>query len=242
MKQHNPLEHFELHPLIELKLLGIDISVNKAVIMMWIVCILIPCIVVLAVRGRRMIPTRLQSLTEISIEFLRNMVIDNMGEKGLKFFPFIATLFFFILFCNLIGIIPGSYTVTSQIIVTALFAIIVFIISQIVGLMKHRIRYFKIFVPEGVPKFILPLIVPIEIVSMFARPLSLSVRLFANMTAGHTILIVFFTMAISLKYIGFIPFLVTVPLSGLELFIAFIQAYIFTILTCVYIGEAIKMH
>jgi F-type H+-transporting ATPase subunit a len=108
--------------------------------------------------------------------------------------------------------------------------------------MKHRIRYFKIFVPEGVPKFILPLIVPIEIVSMFARPLSLSVRLFANMTAGHTILIVFFTMAISLKYIGFIPFLVTVPLSGLELFIAFIQAYIFTILTCVYIGEAIKMH
>ena len=114
MKQHNPLEHFELHPLIELKLLGIDISVNKAVIMMWIVCILIPCIVVLAVRGRRMIPTRLQSLTEISIEFLRNMVIDNMGEKGLKFFPFIATLFFFILFCNLIGIIPGSYTVTSH--------------------------------------------------------------------------------------------------------------------------------
>jgi F-type H+-transporting ATPase subunit a len=179
---------------------------------------------------------------EISVEFLKNMVVENMGKEGLRFFPFIATLFFFILFCNLLGIIPGSYTVTSQIIVTALFAIIVFIISQIVGLMKHRIRYFKIFVPEGVPKFILPLIVPIEIVSMFARPLSLSVRLFANMTAGHTILIVFFTMAISLKYIGFIPFLVTVPLSGLELFIAFIQAYIFTILTCVYIGEAIKMH
>ncbi len=126
MKQHNPLEHFELHPLIELKLLGIDISVNKAVIMMWIVCILIPCIFVLAVRGRRMIPTRLQSLTEISIEFLRNMVIDNMGEKGLKFF--------------------------------------------------------------------------------------------------------------------FLPFFFTVALTGLEIFIAFIQAYIFTILTCVYIGEAIEMH
>ncbi|HDY67985.1 MAG TPA: F0F1 ATP synthase subunit A, partial [Candidatus Scalindua sp.] len=108
MKQHNPLEHFELHPLIEIKLLGIDISVNKAVIMMWIVCILIPCIFMLAARGRRMIPTRLQSLTEISIEFLRNMAVDNMGKKGLKFFPFIATLFFFILFCNLLGIIPGS--------------------------------------------------------------------------------------------------------------------------------------
>ena len=242
MKQHNPLEHFELHPLIELKLLGIDISVNKAVIMMWIVCILIPCIVVLAVRGRRMIPTRLQSLTEISIEFLRNMVIDNMGEKGLKFFPFIATLFFFILFCNLIGIIPGSYTVTSQIIVTAFFAITVFIISQIVGFAIHGVRYLKIFVPSGVPKFIIPIIVPIEIVSMLARPLSLSVRLFANMTAGHTILIVLFTLALGLKYIGFLPFFFTVALTGLEIFIAFIQAYIFTILTCVYIGEAIEMH
>jgi F-type H+-transporting ATPase subunit a len=242
LKQHNPLEHFELHPLIEIKLFGIDISVNKAVIMMWIICVLIPVLFMLAVRGRKIIPNRFQSLVEMCVEFLKNMVVDNMGKEGLKFFPFIATLFFFILFCNLLGAIPGAYTVTSQIIVTALFAIIVFIISQVVGLIKHRLKYFKIFVPEGVPKFILPLIVPIEVVSMFARPLSLSVRLFANMTAGHTILIVFFSMALSLKYIGFIPFLVTVPLNGLELFIAFIQAYIFTILTCVYIGEAIKMH
>ncbi|ODS31192.1 MAG: ATP synthase subunit A [Candidatus Scalindua rubra] len=242
MKQHNPIEHFELHPLIEIKLFGIDVSVNKAVIMMWIICILIPCIFMLAVKGRRIIPTRLQSLAEVCIEFLKNMVVENMGKEGLKFFPFIATLFFFILFCNLLGKIPGAYTVTSQIIVTGLFAIIVFIISQIVGLIKHGLKYLKIFVPEGVPKFILPLIVPVEIVSMIFRPISLSVRLFANMTAGHTILIVFFSMAISLKYIGFIPFLVTVPLNGLEIFIAFIQAYIFTILTCVYIGEAIKMH
>lgn len=106
-----------------------------------------------------MIPTRLQSLTEISIEFLRNMVIDNMGEKGLKFFPFIVTLFFFILFCNLIGIVPGSYTVTSQIIVTAFFAITVFIISQIVGFAIHGVRYLKIFVPSGVPKFIIPIMI-----------------------------------------------------------------------------------
>jgi F-type H+-transporting ATPase subunit a len=170
------------------------------------------------------------------------MVIDNMGEKGLKFFPFIATLFFFILFCNLIGIIPGSYTVTSQIIVTAFFAITVFIISQIVGFSIHGVRYLRIFVPSGVPKFIIPIIVPIEIVSMLARPLSLSVRLFANMTAGHTILIVLFTLAMGLKYFGFLPFFFTVALTGLEIFIAFIQAYIFTILTCVYIGEAIEMH
>ena len=242
MEQHNPLEHFELHPLIEINLFGIDISVNKAVILMWIVCILIPCIFMLAARGRRIIPTRLQSLTEISIEFLRNMVVDNMGKKGLKFFPFIATLFFFILFCNLLGIIPGSYTVTSQIIVTAFFAITVFIISQIVGFATHGVGYLRIFVPSGVPKFIIPIIVPIEIVSMMARPLSLSVRLFANMTAGHTILIVLFSLAIGLKYVGFLPFLFTVALTGLEIFIAFIQAYIFTILTCVYIGEAIEMH
>jgi len=168
--------------------------------------------------------------------------VDNMGKKGLKFFPFIATLFFFILFCNLLGIIPGSYTVTSQIIVTAFFAITVFIISQIVGFTIHGVGYLRIFVPSGVPKFIIPIIVPIEIVSMMARPLSLSVRLFANMTAGHTILIVLFSLAIGLKYVGFLPFLFTVALTGLEIFIAFIQAYIFTILTCVYIGEAIEMH
>lgn len=235
MKQHNPIEHFELHPLIEIKLFGIDVSVNKAVIMMWIICILIPCIFMLAVKGRRIIPTRLQSLAEVCIEFLKNMVVENMGKEGLKFFPFIATLFFFILFCNLLGKIPGAYTVTSQIIVTGLFAIIVFIISQIVGLIKHGLKYLKIFVPEGVPKFILPLIVPVEIVSMIFRPISLSVRLFANMTAGHTILIVFFSMAISLKYIGFIPFLVTVPLNGLEIFIAFYTGlYIYHSNVCIH--------
>ncbi len=206
MEQHNPLEHFELHPIIDINLFGVDISVNKAVIMMWIVCILIPCLFMLAARGRRIIPTRLQSLTEISIEFLRNLAVDNMGKKGLKFFPFIATLFFFILFCNLLGIIPGAYTVTSQVIVTGFFAIIVFVISQIVGFSIHGIGYLKVFVPAGVPKFIIPLIIPIEIVSMMARPLSLAVRLFANMTAGHTILIVLFSLAISLKYIGVLPF------------------------------------
>ena len=242
MEQHNPLEHFELHPIIDINLFGVDISVNKAVIMMWIICILIPCLFMLAARGRRIIPTRLQSLTEISIEFLRNLVVDNMGKKGLKFFPFIATLFFFILFCNLLGIIPGAYTVTSQVIVTGFFAIVVFIISQIVGFLIHGIGYLKVFVPAGVPKFIIPLIIPIEIVSMMARPLSLAVRLFANMTAGHTILIVLFSLAISLKYIGVLPFFFTVAFTGLEIFIAFIQAYIFTILTCVYIGEAIEMH
>jgi len=242
LEQHNPLEHFELHPIIDINLFGVDISVNKAVIMMWIICILIPCLFMLAARGRRIIPTRLQSLTEISIEFLRNLVVDNMGKKGLKFFPFIATLFFFILFCNLLGIIPGAYTVTSQVIVTGFFAIVVFIISQIVGFLIHGIGYLKVFVPAGVPKFIIPLIIPIEIVSMMARPLSLAVRLFANMTAGHTILIVLFSLAISLKYIGVLPFFFTVAFTGLEIFIAFIQAYIFTILTCVYIGEAIEMH
>ena len=195
-----------------------------------------------AARGR-MIPTKLQSMAEISIEFLRNLILENMGEKGMKFFPFIATLFFFILFCNMIGLVPGSYTVTSQIMVTGLFAILIYCISLVVGFATHGVKFLSIFVPAGTPLWLTPLMLPIEIVSQLARPVTLGVRLFANMTAGHTILNVLFGLALaSGVFIGWLPFAFTVPVYLLEVFVAFIQAYIFTILTCVYMGDAIKLH
>jgi len=160
-----------------------------------------------------------------------------------KYFPFIATIFFFILACNLIGMIPGSYTITSQLVVTGVFATGIFILTLFIGFAKHGLHFFGILVPPGVPKVMIPLMIPIEIISMIARPVSLSVRLFANMTAGHTILYVLFGLAMSTPLmIGWLPFGFTVAINGLEIAIAFIQAYIFTILTCVYIGDVIHLH
>jgi F-type H+-transporting ATPase subunit a len=239
----NPLHPFELHNFIHLSLFGIDISINKAVVMMWVVIALVAALFLTAARTRRLVPTRLQSLAEIFVEFIRGLITDTMGPAGMRFFPFIATLFLFILFCNLIGLIPGSYTVTSQIIVTAAFAVFVYAMSLVLGFVLHGVRFLSILVPPGTPAWLLPLMVPIELVSQLARPVSLAVRLFANMTAGHTILAVLFGLAISTGLlIGWLPFGFTIAMNGLEVGIAFIQAYIFTTLTCVYLGDAISLH
>jgi len=239
----NPLHHFELHPLVSLTLFGFDISINKAVIMMWIACGLVFLFFFLATQRRSIVPKRLQSLAEIAVEFLRGLVTENLGPDGRRFFPFIATLFFFVLFANLLGLIPGAYTVTSQIIVTGFFALIVYGLSLVVGFAKHGLHFFSILAPAGTPGWLLPLMVPIEIISQLARPVTLAVRLFANMTAGHIILIVLFSLMLTAPvYIGWMPFGFTVAIYGLELFVAFIQAYIFTILACVYLGDAIKLH
>jgi len=239
----NPLHPFELHPYGEFHLFGLDVSLNKAVIMMWVVIALAALLLIMAGRGRRLIPTRLQSLAEMLVEFIRGMILDTMGEKGMKFFPFVATLFVFILFCNLLGLIPGPSTVTSQIVVTAVFALFVYTMSIVVGFAVHGIKFLRILIPPGTPLLLLPLMMPIELVSQLARPVSLAVRLFANMTAGHTILAVLFGMALSLPLlVGWLPFAFTIAINGLEVGIALIQAYIFTILTCVYLGDAINLH
>ena len=239
----NPLHPFELHPLIHLSLLGVDISLNKAVLMMWVVVALVAGLLVAAGTSRRLVPTKLQSLAELLVEFIRGIILDTMGREGMRFFPFVSTLFIFILFCNLLGLIPGSFTVTSQIVVTAVFALFVYSMSIVVGFALHGLKFLGILVPPGTPGWLLPLMVPIEVVSQLARPLSLAVRLFANMTAGHTVLAVLFGMALSLPLlIGWLPFAFTIAMNGLELAIAFIQAYIFTILTCVYLGDALHLH
>ena len=241
----NPLHHFEIHPLIHLSLMGFDISISKAVIAMWIGLSVVFGLFMLVVKsGVRIIPGKLQILAEISLGFIREMVEEFIGKKEApKYFSFIATIFFFILACNLIGMIPGSYTITSQLVVTGMFAICIFILTLLIGFAKHGFHFLGILVPPGVPKIMIPIMIPIEIISMIARPVSLSVRLFANMTAGHTILYVLFGLAMSTPLmIGWLPFGFTVAINGLEIAIAFIQAYIFTILTCVYIGDVIHLH
>lgn len=241
----NPLHHFELHPLVHLSLLGIDISINKAVICMWVaVAVVFLSFRLVIAKGIYLVPGKLQSLTEMLMEFIRGMVDEFIGEEGKKYFNFVATLFLFILACNLIGLFPYySYTVTSQLVVTGAFAIMIFVMTLIIGFAKHGFHFLSILVPPGIPKLMIPVIIPIEIISMLARPISLSVRLFANMTAGHTVLAVLFGLGISAPaWVGWMPIGFTVVVNGLELAIAFIQAYIFTILTCVYIGDVVKLH
>lgn len=241
--EESPLHPFELHEWIPISLGGFDISVNKAVVMMWVVVSLAAVFMVIAGSARKLVPGKLQSVAELMVDFIRSMILDTMGKDGMRFFPLIATLFLFILFCNLLGLIPGSYTVTSQIIVTAVFSCVVYGISLIMGFLIHGIKFLGILIPPGTPGWLLPLMIPIELMSQLARPISLAVRLFANMTAGHVILGVLFGMAISGGLlIGWLPFAFTVAIYGLEVGIAFIQAYIFTILTCVYIGDAFHLH
>ena len=241
----NPLHHFEIHPLFHMSLMGIDISISKAVIAMWVGLSIIFGLFMLVVKnGVRLIPGKLQIVAELALGFILDMVEEFIGKKEApKYFPFIATIFFFILACNLIGMIPGSYTITSQLVVTGVFATFIFILTLFIGFAKHGFHFLGILVPPGVPKIMIPIMIPIEVISMIARPVSLSVRLFANMTAGHTILYVLFGLAMTTPLmIGWLPFGFTVAINGLEIAIAFIQAYIFTILTCVYIGDVIHLH
>jgi F-type H+-transporting ATPase subunit a len=232
----NPLHHFELHPIGHLSLMGFDISLNKALASVFGLFMLVKT------KGLRLVPGKMQSIAEMLVLFLRGLVDDFIGKEERKFFPFVAALFFFILSCNMIGLIPGSYTITSQLVVTGTFAIFIFMMTLFIGFGRHGLHFLGILVPAGIPKILIPMMVVIEIISMLARPFSLAVRLFANMTAGHTILAVLFGMALSLPWIGILPFGFTIAINGLELMVAFIQAYIFTTLTCFYIGDVIKMH
>jgi F-type H+-transporting ATPase subunit a len=241
--EESPLHPFELHDWIPISLGGLDISINKAIVIMWVVVSLVAVLMVVAGSARKLVPGKLQSMAEIMVDFIRGIIMDTMGKDGMRFFPLIATLFLFILFCNLIGLIPGSYTVTSQIVVTAVFACLVYGLSLVMGFLLHGVKFLGILVPPGTPGWLLPLMVPIELISQLARPISLAVRLFANMTAGHVILGVLFGLSISGGLlIGWLPFAFTVAMNGLEVGIAFIQAYIFTVLTCVYLGDAFHLH
>lgn len=241
--EESPLHQFELHNWIPISVGGLDLSINKAVVFMWIVVAIASVIMVMAGSSRKLVPGKLQSLAEMMVDFIRNMIMETMGKDGMRFFPLVATLFVFILFSNYIGLIPGTYTVTSQIIVTAVFSCLVYGLSLVVGFTLHGAKFLGILVPPGTPGWLLPLMIPIEIISQLARPISLAVRLFANMTAGHVMLAVLFSLTIGGGLlIGWLPFVFTVAIYGLEFGIAFIQAYIFTILTCVYLGDAFHLH
>ena len=247
----NPMEQFAVKPLIAEPLFalgGHPIYFTNQALLMIIVVIASSLFLTLAVKPGALVPSRTQSMAELSYEFVGNMIHSATGEDGLRFFPFVFTIFMFVLCCNFFGMIPGSFTVTSQIAVTLALALLVILTVIVTGFVRHGIGFLRLFVPKA-PFALLLLLVPIEVISFFTRPLSLSVRLFANMLAGHTMLAVFGGFVVALGAAGGIlsvlsvaPMLLIIAILLLELLVAFLQAYVFAILTCIYLNEALHLH
>jgi F-type H+-transporting ATPase subunit a len=248
-----PMEQFEVKPLSGMDhplfhIAGHPIYFTNQSLLMVIVVIAASLFLTLTVKPGRLVPTRGQSMAEASYEFVANMIHSATGEDGLKYFPFVFSLFIFVLFSNFLGMLPGSFTVTSQIAVTFSLACLVILLVIVVGFMKHGIGFLKLFVPNA-PWYLLILLIPIEVISFLTRPISLSVRLFANMLAGHTMLAVFAGFVVALGSAGGIlaglaiaPMFLIVAIMLLELLVAFLQAYVFAILTCIYLNEALHLH
>jgi F-type H+-transporting ATPase subunit a len=248
----DPMHQFAVEPLGStqplLTIAGHPIYFTNQALWMFIVIGAISLFMVVATSRRAVVPGRLQSMAEISYEFVANMIGTATGEEGLRFFPFVFTLFMFVLFSNVLGLLPGSFTVTSQIAVTFALAAFVVLLVIVTGFLTHGIGFLKLFVPKA-PLLLLFLLVPIEVISFLTRPISLSVRLFANMLAGHTMLKVFASFVImlggaggALSVLSVAPFALIVAITALELLVAFLQAYVFAILTCIYLGEALHLH
>tara|TARA_Y100000590_G_scaffold258781_1_gene290438 strand:- start:5818 stop:6552 length:735 start_codon:yes stop_codon:yes gene_type:complete len=240
----NPMHQFEVYRVgPQINFGEINLSFTNASLFMVISAITILFFLFLGTQKKLLVPSKMQLIAEMSYTFVAKMINDTAGNNAKPFFPFIFTLFMFVLFCNMIGMLPYSFTVTSHIIVTFVLAAVVFIGVTIIGFIKHGIKYLELFVPKGVPIMLLPLIVIIEIISYLSRPVSLSVRLFANMMAGHTMLKVFGGFVISLGLLGgWLPLSFSVALTGLEILVAFLQAYVFAILTCIYLNDALNLH
>lgn len=244
----NPLDQFKITNKVDLTFGGFDASLTNSA--MWMIAIVAVSTIGLmwAMRRAEMVPGRSQSVAEMLYEFVAGMVRDNIGAGGRPFFPFIFSLFMFILVANLAGMVPYAFTVTSHLAVTMAFAVFVFLLTIIVGLARHGTHFFSLFLPPGTPILLMPIIVPIEIISFFSRPVTLGVRLFANMTAGHILMKVFAGFIISMAaaggaiaFISWLPFVANVAVTALEMLVAGVQAYVFALLTCVYLNDAVNL-
>ncbi|UDL96339.1 MULTISPECIES: F0F1 ATP synthase subunit A [Lichenihabitans] len=242
----DPIHQFNIERLFTLHPFGIDASFTNASLLMVIILGLVTILMIVGTSRRSMVPGRLQAAAEMSYEFVADTVRGTAGEEGMRFFPFVFSLFMFVLFANILGLLPFSYTVTSQIVVTFALAALVMTVVIAYGIFKHGTHFLNLFAPSGVSIFILPFIILIEVISFVARPISLSVRLFANMLAGHITLKVFGGFVVLLlgaggaaALIAPLPMLAIIVLTAFELLVAVLQAYVFAILTCVYLNDAI---
>lgn len=243
----DPVEQFEIHKIFSLGHIGgQEIAFTNSSLFMFLSVGAVALLMLGGSAGRRLVPTRFQSVAELSYEFVAGMMKESLGEEGMKFFPLVFTIFMFVLMANVIGVVPFTFSVTSHLIVTVALALIVFLTVLLYGLYKNGFKFFKLFVPSGVPIYILPLITAIEVISFLSRPVSHSVRLFANMLAGHITLKVFASFVVGLGALGTtgilgatLPLAMTTALTALELLVAFLQAYVFAILTCIYLNDAL---
>ncbi len=242
----NPIEQFRLKPIIDLHVGGIDVSFTNSSLMMVTVVVGVTAFLTLSMRPRAVVPGRWQSMAELFYEFVANMLRDNVGSEGRRYFPFIFTLFMFVLFGNLVGLVPGAFTYTSQLVVTFTLAAVIFVGVTVIGFARHGLHFLSFFFPHGAPPVTAVILVPIELLSYLFRPISLSVRLFANMTAGHIILTILggFVVSLGALYVvpGILPLAFLGAVATLEIGIALLQAYVFTILACIYLHDAIHMH
>jgi F-type H+-transporting ATPase subunit a len=238
----SPIEQFEIKNILDIDLGIFNASFTNSALLMLIAVTLITVFLVMGVRNRSLVPGRWQSMVELSYNFVADMIRTNVGSDGRPYFPFIFSLFMFILFGNMLGLLPYSFTFTSHLAVTFGMALVVFIGTTVVAFMRHGFGFFSFFLPHGTPWYVVPLLVPIEILSYFTRPVSLSLRLFANMTAGHTLLKVFGGFIVAMGVAGVIPAAAVIALTGLELIVSFLQAYVFAILSCIYLNDALHMH
>jgi F-type H+-transporting ATPase subunit a len=238
----NPLDQFAIKKIIPLELFGYDISFTNASLMMVLGTLGLIAFQAIALRRRTLIPQRLQAFYEVIYDFTSGLLKDTAGEEAMRYFPLIFSLFTFVLLGNMMGMVPYSFTFTSHIIVTFSLALLVFIFVTMVGLLRHGWHFFRLFFPEGIPIGVAPILIPIEIITYFMRPVTLGIRLCANMLAGHVLLKMFAAFTISLGIAGVFPLAFNVLFTAFEFFVAFLQAYIFAILTCVYLNDALHLH
>ncbi|MBC8130825.1 MAG: F0F1 ATP synthase subunit A [Rhizobiaceae bacterium] len=246
---NDPLHQFVLQPILPIEAAGLNFSFTNSSLFMVATVAVASAFLYWSTSSGRLVPSRAQSIAEMSYEFIANMLRDSAGKSGMHFFPLVFSLFMFVLVANLLGMFPYFFTVTSHIIVTFALSLVVIGTVVVYGIFKHGLSWFKLFVPAGVPMVILPFVVLIEVISFLSRPISLSVRLFANMLAGHITLKVFAGFVVSLGALGavgiggaILPLIMTVALTGLEFLVAFLQAYVFAVLTCMYLNDAVHPH
>ncbi len=238
----SPLHQFEVKTLIPLKVAGYDFSFTNVSLFMVLTVGLIGAFFILALKNKRVLPKPLQASAELFLDFLNTLVKENIGPAGTAYLPLIFSIFSFILVGNLLGLLPYAYTFTSQLILTFVLALVIFVLITVLGFVKHGTKFFSYFLPAGTPLVLAPLLVTIEVISYFSRPVSLAIRLFANMMAGHTMLKVFAAFTVSLGIFGFSSVLTNVVLIGFEVMVAFLQAYVFSVLGALYIKDAIHLH
>lgn len=238
----DPLQQFLIKPIVPIVVAGVDLSFTNSSLAMVMSTALILWLCCYGSSKRLVIPNRLQSVTELVYEFINKVILETIGPEGRKYFSFIFSIFLFVFFGNVMGMIPYNFTFTSHIIVTVSLALVVYTLVLFIGLQKYGLSFFKRFLPSGVPWPIIPIIVPVEIISFFFRPLSLAIRLFANMLAGHILLKIFAGFCIMLGVFGIFPIAFNTVFIGFEIFVAGLQAYIFTILSCVYLQDALHSH